>query len=276
MKSLTNKGINIDNNQSIKQIIQYWDESGLCSPDSSTSHKNQYIASLDNFVESKLLSDILAKYCSKTANNHKTGLDIGAGLGRFTIILAQYLHMVYALEPAVSLYDTLQERCQKISNIKVINTSFESYIPSEEIDITIVSGILYLYSDELVDHFFNKLSPMVKYGGIIILRDFIVQEKRKTIPSSFIKNGYCYYRNYQYWKDIASKHDLKCVEVFRSTPLYSVLFNIIIRIPGINKIISSSFVKDRYYNIINKERQKGNKSLSDESVTTVFITIKKV
>lgn len=260
----------------IDKIINYWDTAGISSFDSSTSIKNQDIASVDNYVESKILSDLINDYCITTTfnNSDKKGLDIGAGLGRFSIILAQYLQTVHALEPADSLYQELTERCKNIKNIRIFNTSLESFDSSDTYDIAIVSGILYLYSDEMVCNFLNKLIMHMNSNGTIIIRDFIVQNERKTLKSAYIKNGYCYYRNTQYWEDIAKKYQLDCIEIFRSTLGHSTPLNKIIQITGLSKIFTTSFMKERSFKkIINERRLK--KISFREDITTVFIILKK-
>ena len=47
----------------LDNIVNYWNTAGLCSLDSSTSMKDEHIAIFENYIESRLLSEILAKYC---------------------------------------------------------------------------------------------------------------------------------------------------------------------------------------------------------------------
>jgi len=260
----------------IEDIVKYWDTAGLSSPDSSTSKKSRYIASLDNFVESRLLSDIIHEYCEPAAKNkiQMRGVDIGAGLGRFSIVLAQHLPIVHALEPAESLFEKLTERCRNNRKIQTFNTSLESFVFSEPYDIAIVSGILYLYSDEMVCDFLKELSSMMKSEGIIIIRDFIVQNGGIMKKSSYIKNGYCYYRNREYWIATAQKNKLNCLETFRATPHLSPLINRIIQLFGISRIYSTSFMKNRWYEKMKKEREMKVNSLS-KGINTIFIILKK-
>ena len=136
-----------------EQIIKYWGKAGLCSFDSSTCAGDPYLASCDNFIESCLLEELIEKECPKDAS----GIDIGAGLGRFTVIMARHLECVHALEPAKKLYYKLADNCAEFNNVKIFNTDFESFNIHKDYDMAVVSGLLYLYPSDMVHEFLKKL-----------------------------------------------------------------------------------------------------------------------
>ncbi|WP_128694447.1 class I SAM-dependent methyltransferase [Methanoculleus taiwanensis] len=259
----------------LKSIVNYWDAKGLCSLESSTSLKNKYIASFENFIESRLLSDILVEYCQyNRKNDTHIGLDVGAGLGRFSVVLARHLKSVYAIEPAPRLYTKLKDRCKDIPEINVSNASFESFTPPEMVDVTVVSGVLYLYNDEMISHFMAKLCSHLQPGGIVIIRDFIVPGEIRKIKSSYVKEAYCYYRNPDYWRNVAEQQNMDLIQIFRSVPLYNLFVSKIIAFFRLNRLYSLSFVKEQAYAKISKARQERD-NLRTERVNTVFITLVK-
>lgn len=259
----------------LDSIVNYWNTAGLCSLDSSTSIKDKYSASFENYIESRLLSEILAEYCPGVQkSNPFIGLDVGAGLGRLSVVLARHLKYVYAIEPAPQLYVKLKDRCKNIQNISVSNASLESFTPPEMVDVAVVSGVLYLYDNETLSHFMDKLYSHLRPGGIVIIRDFIVSDETKVLRSSYVKGAYCYYRNPDYWRDVARTCGMSFVEIFRSVPLYNPYISKIMALPGLNRIYSLSFVKRLAYTRISKIRRE-NEDFKTGKINTVFITLVK-
>lgn len=257
----------------LNNIIDYWNTDGLSSFDSSTSRKDSYTASLDNYIESKLLSEILVDYCRRNQKNDMhVGLDIGAGLGRFSLVLARHLQHVYAIEPAPQLYAKLKIRCEDISAIEVYNTSFEAFFPSEKIDVIVVSGILYLYDDRMLSSFMDKLYSHLRPGGIVIIRDFIIPNEIRKFKSSYVKDGYCYYRDPNYWKGVADLHNMNLIEIFRSTPQYNPYISMAMNIIGLNRMYSIHYIKNRVYMKISKCRRE-KKNFTNNKISTVFIIL---
>lgn len=263
-----------DNNYGkLSDIVNYWNEAGLCSFDSSTSHKNIHIASFENYVESKLLSGILENYLIQN-NDKKIGLDVGAGTGRFSVILARYLDHVYAIEPALKLYMKLKERCKNFQNISVINSSLEAYESPLIYDVAIVSGILYLYDDEMMSIFMDKLHSNLKENAWVIIRDFIVTNDHKKIKSSYVEGAYCHYRNPDYWQSIANKWDMDLIEIFKATPTYNPLIAKLITNTVFSRLFNISWLKKRIY-LKMKEKREKNGGFSEGIINTVFIVLVK-
>jgi SAM-dependent methyltransferase len=266
---------NIGSQKLLDDIVNYWNAAGLCSLESSTSIKDEYIASFENYIESRVLSDIVAKYCQQIQKSDPVvGLDVGAGLGRFSIVLARYLKHVYAIEPARQLYVKLGDRCKNIRNISILNESLESLTLPIMADIAVVSGVLYLYNDEMLSHFMDKLNSHLRPGGIVIIRDFIVSDGTKKLRSSYVKGAYCYYRNSDYWRDVAEARGMNINEIFRSVPPYNHHILRVMALLKLNWIYSLPIVKKLAYKQILRTR-KGNENFKSGDINTVFIILEK-
>lgn len=268
---------NTESQKLLNYIVDYWNNEGLCSFDSSTSHKNKHLASFENYIESRLLSDILNDYLNQNVSE-QIGMDIGAGLGRFTVILARYLDHVYAIEPAPQLYAKLKGRCESFNNVSAINTTLESYKFSSGINFAIISGVLYLYDDEMIDAFMDDLNITLKGGSYVIIRDFIVTDAGKKVKSSYVKDAFCYYRNPNYWQVVANKWDMELIEIFKTTPVCNRFIRRMFEYPILGEILSRvydcSWFKDRSYLKMKDAREKSTLFLEDE-INTVFIVLMK-
>ena len=254
-----------------EQIIKYWDKAGLCSFDSSTCGGDPFLASCDNFIESHLLEELIEKEC----RNDTLGIDIGAGLGRFTVILARHLDCVHALEPAKNIYHKLADMCAEFNNVETFNTDFESFNTNGKYDIAVVSGLLYLYPDNMVNEFLKKLIDHLEPSGVVVIRDFIVRTAIKQIPSAYIKGGSCYYRNLQYWERVAKSFDLYLIGLFQSKPVYP--FKRLLRQYsklGMTRIFGVDIIKRQLYKHVKAKKDKGLIDFSSE-IQTVFIVMRK-
>jgi SAM-dependent methyltransferase len=257
-----------------KKIIEYWNKAGLCSFDSSTSHNDPFIASCNNFIESKLLEDLLKRKKKEIKAKVSKGIDIGAGLGRFTIILARNLEYVDALEPAKNLYYKLIHNCSNFSNVEPFNTDFESFNSKKDYNIAIVSGVLYLYPSYDIHKLFNKLLNHLENDGVIIIRDFISKNGEKKISSSYIEGNFCYYRDVHYWDSIAKSFGLELIQVFQSTPSYPFKgFRWLISRSA--RIFNVDFVKKVLYNNVKHKKDKGIIDFSS-GIQTVFMVMRKI
>ncbi len=257
-----------------KQIIEYWNNEGFCSFDSSTSRGNVYISSCNNFIESKLLENLLIMRNKEKKASVSNGIDIGAGLGRFTVILARNLKSVHALEPANNLYHKLIVNCLDFSNVEVFNTDFESFDIEKDYNVVVVSGLLYLYPAHDVHKFFKKLLNYLEDDGVIIIRDFISKSGEKTVSSVYIKDSFCYYRDVHYWDNIAKSFGLELIEVFQSKPSYPFKsFQSIY--DRLGRIFNTDIVKKILYKDIKRKKEKGIIDFSN-GIQTVFIVMRKM
>ncbi len=257
------------------KVIEYWNKAGLCSENSSTSYEDPSIAECTNFVESSFLKELICQDLEFKSQNELTiGIDIGAGLGRFTLLMSHHLNCVYALEPAKNLYEILSQKCCGSTNILVYNEDFEFFDTSKKFDYSVVSGLLYFYDDEMVATMISKLSRYMKPGGLIIIRDFIIEKGSLKLPSSYVNGWFCHYRDIEYWKALAENYNCIYVETFQVKPSYpfSKFMNLFSKF-GLTRVFRSNFIKRKfYYQLLrNKEQQTIDYS---NKIQTVFITLK--
>jgi len=257
-----------------KKIIEYWDKAGICSFDSSTCAGDKYLASCTNFVESRLLEGLLARHGYNGGKG--MGVDIGAGLGRFTVIMSRHLGSVHALEPAKSLYPELVSNCSGLDNVRVFNEDFEAFNIQEDYDAAVMSGVLYLYSDNMVTDSLKKLAEHFRPGSIIVIRDFIAKDQTRQVPSSYIDGGFCYYRDISYWTGLAKEHGFELVEVFQAKPTYPVpKLMRLLGITGLRRLFNVPLVKRIMYQNTETKRRKGVLDYSSSPILTVFLVMRK-
>lgn len=206
-----------------KRIICYWDAAGLCSFDSSTSIKDSNIANLESCIERRLMEIVIADHFRQNTKSNEISacLDIGAGLGRFTLVVSKYFNYVHAIEPATSLYQKLEKNCSAKKNIFVFYTDLENFNREDNYDFVILSGILYLYPNDLIKSTLQNIHRKMKNGGILLIRDFIINNGERQVPSKYVDGEYCYYRNPSYWEEIEKFANFIQTDVFSCGPCYS-------------------------------------------------------
>jgi len=148
----------------------------------------------------------------------------------------------------------------------------------EKFDLILTSGVLYLYDDELVDDFFNKIKTILNNEGSLIIRDFINLNEYLKKKSSFIKDGFCYYRTPRYWNSISKKHGFSEPYIIVSSPRLKVIKYFLL----INKKIFSNLPVSNPFNRMIKDNllikflnRFGNHKLKKNCINTVFICLKK-
>lgn len=261
--------------QSLKErIIEYWDKAGINSFDSSNNSTHPHLASCTNFVESRLLGELLERY--GLSKGDTSGIDIGAGLGRFTVLLARHLKLVHALEPASSIYSRLVTNCADFSNVKTFNIDFESFDAQEDYSIAVVSGVFSLYPDNMVRPFLKKLANHLKAGGVIVIRDAIVKDETIEVPSVYIEGSFCYYRNSQYWANLAQDIDFELFEKLQSRPSYIMprLHGLICNL-GLARLYSLNIIKRKMYQDTKAKWEKGILDFHNSPILNVFMVMRK-
>jgi len=257
-----------------ERIIKYWDKAGLCSFESSTSKNDPNIASCYNYIETHLLYNILTEYENCIA------LDVGAGLGRFTVVLAKRCRCVHAIEPAKRLFKKLSDNCGNLKNVKVFNTDLESFEFEAKVnyDFVILSGILYLYPDSMVINSLKIVARKLNLNGTILIRDFIVNNGRQIVPSKYVDGGQCYYRDSSYWVDVAKTLGLNQVNIFQCSKYLIPKFMPILTKLNLTRIFKNELVMDFLYKCLESKRRQnalyfGNQ---DQEIKTVFMVMKKI
>ncbi len=249
------------------RIIEYWNKALLCSLDSSTSHADPDLAYLDNAIENRILEQFLSVWAVDCGNC----MDVGAGYGRFAGLLGRFYSRVVLLEPANRIYKTLRSLWGQDPKIECYNCDFESYIDSRGFDLIFTSGVLYLYGDEMLEYFARKAISMLNENGILLIRDFVSVPNRQVVQSSYVENGFCYYRPPAFWDALANRLGVKLFEVRRSKPSFSWLRNryllSLLGVLGLKGIYRRQI-------IINSVMRFGNFHLVSRGINTVFIGMK--
>lgn len=231
----------------IDNIILFWADKGLANSYSSTYHSNfECFDYLDTVVQVKYLMNIIQKFWG---NNSLNILDVGAGVGRLSIPLAEIGHYVVALEPAESLYEELLNYRQnkKLENLECINELFENYKVQSDVkfDIIIFSGVLYFYDDSSLNEILDKTQNLLNKSGIIMVRDFFSKQNIDT-KSSAIPGARLRYRPFSFWENILSNKSMQIIHKYIANPKRAFqrkLFTRGIKIFGIkfNRLLSQIY-----------------------------------
>lgn len=256
-----------------QKILDYWNKDGLCSEDSPTSHGDSFLVKIDNYFETRQLSNFIEE--SSIVNEY--ALDIGAGYGRLSRVLAKHFQHVVALEGADRVFAVFEQEMRSFDNVISIHGSFEDFADrwENQFDLILASGILYLYKDEMVSSFFEAVKKNLVPKGIVVLRDFVVQGERIYKKSSYVQDGGCYYRNRSFWNDLADQYGMNVHKLVKSKPSLSFL-----RSPRIIKIIKFFNLADFLFRIISVDKYYSKFIRTRESLTkkdniyTVYIVIK--
>ena len=252
-----------------ERIIEFWNKAGICSFDSSTCARDSYLASCDNFIESRLLEELIEKKCQSNA----LGIDIGAGLGRFTVVMARHLKVVHALEPGKNIYNRLVDNCRDFGNVQTFNTDFESFNIQKDYDIAVISGLFCYYSPDMVQEFFKKLIRHLGKKGMILIRDFIIKKGVRQVPSAYIEDGFCYFRDLQYWINLAKEFGLTLSQVFQSRPSYP--FEKLIHLSGLSKIFGIDIVRSHIYKRLEYLREHKVIRFYGSEIRIVFMVLER-
>ena len=173
-----------DNNK----VIKFWGEKGLSNIYSSTCNEDNVISFSKNETEKQFLRYFITKY----KIDNKFALDIGSGLGRFTMFLSNFFNYVVSLEPSKNLYNQLKNNLKNYKNVFCVNKGFDSFIDSNKykFDLILISGLFYLITNYQANEILEKCKLMLNNGGVIIIRDFISKKliKGNRVLSEALKD----------------------------------------------------------------------------------------
>jgi len=218
----------------INKIVNFWANKGLSNQYSSTFSSIKFFDYIDNACQIKYLKKILMNHFNR---KYLRIIDVGAGLGRLTIPLAEAGHYVIALEAADSIYEDLLKKTKNLSNIECLNILFEDYLNKFDhqiFDVIIFSGVLYFYNDNSLSKIIHKSKNILDNSGIIIIRDTF--SKNSLIKKSIVDSEiYCYYRPFNFWNNIFLRESMKIKKKYSCNlqiPLIKRLFNLGIKVFG--------------------------------------------
>jgi len=120
-----------------------------------------------------------------------TVLDVGAGTGRMTLLIAKRVKHVTALEPSKKMLDVLREKAKKqqIFNIDCVNESFEQLEMASQYDLVIASFSLFMFDIKTA---LLKMDMLASKGVYLFMSasPWLDEELQKTIND-----------NISYWSD---------------------------------------------------------------------------
>jgi hypothetical protein len=196
---------------------------------------------------------------------------VGAGYGRFTGTFLSCFDEIVLLEAAPEIFSRLQSLWGGDNNIKCISDTFETFKDQNQYALIMASGLLYLYEDALVRQFFEKSRGMLEAQGLLVLRDFIAEPQR-VVKSSYVRDGFCYYREPKFWNEFAKASGFELLQLERSKPRLALLRN-----SRTLAVLSSLHIKSVLKNplIVNMSIKLGDwKVKQGEDVKTVFIVMR--
>ncbi|MCP4607829.1 MAG: methyltransferase domain-containing protein [Planctomycetes bacterium] len=213
---------------------------------------------------------MLGKLLSTWAVGRHKCLDVGAGYGRFTELLRRFYSEVVLLEAAERIYDKLVKFWSDRKGIRCHKSVFESYVDEEKYDLIFASGVLYLYSDEMLYAFAQKAVSMLTKEGLFVLRDFLSVQEPQMCKSNYVKDGFCYYRTPQFWTNFATRFGLELRLIKRSKPRICLL-----RYRQVLRIMKKLRLKWCYRcrPFISSLMHLGNFRIGGTGIQTVFIVM---
>ena len=135
-------------------------------------------------------------------SRHWNVLDIGSGMGRWSLWLAPAVKEVTALDISNEMlkYIRLKAKNENIENILLIKSDINDWnINNKECyDLIISSGILELLKDDACENLVNKIYFSLKKGGLVIFRDHLVKHPN-------IKNDFFFLRTKKYYMQLFSR-----------------------------------------------------------------------
>jgi len=99
----------------------------------------------------------------------QTVLEIGAGTGRFTMLIAPRVRHVTAVDISASMLEELAGKMakEKLGNIRLLHGDFSQIDFSERFDLIVAfSAIEYIKGEEAL---FNKIAELLNPGGRLVL-----------------------------------------------------------------------------------------------------------
>lgn len=127
--------------------------------------RNFYRSTKDTVTNDPFFLRVLAQVTSQT-----TVLDVGAGTGRFALALAPQAKHVTAVEPNASMLHYLRQEAaqQSLTNISLVQTTWQEAAADVEADLVICSHVLYPIRD--IEPFLAKLLNATRRTCYLYLR----------------------------------------------------------------------------------------------------------
>jgi len=139
-----------------------------------------------------------------------TLVDLGAGNGRWSFLLAPKLKKVIAVEYIKEFTKAMNEFILKqgINNIEVVNSSGEEFCRENIANICFVSGLLNYLDEEQYIKTIENITKTTKPGGVLFMRETI-----SVLDNEFIVDKYSDELETYYWSNYrTSKQHIDILE----------------------------------------------------------------
>ena len=104
--------------------------------------------------------------------SNKVVLDLGAGIGRFTVRFAEKAKSVTAVDYSHGFHETNQERSQHLRNVECRRADVLTWqYPTAKYDFVFSNWLMMYMDDANVPTFLSKVRSSLKPGGLVFFRE---------------------------------------------------------------------------------------------------------
>jgi len=150
-------------------------------------------------------------------------LDVGAGKGRITRHFFTIAKQIVAIEPFEPFFKVLLNLdIPPNTNVKLLNLTLSQYkkITDSKFDFIFTAGVTPYINDNEINEFFNNLGSLVKKSGVILVRDFCVEDQYSGDgPYGSIKSDLEIIRSPSGLMKIFKTNNLHCLKFRRAYPV---------------------------------------------------------
>lgn len=148
------------------------------------------------------------------ADRDGTVLDLGSGIGCWTEYFAGRFSRVVAVEASWPLYESQQERCATLLNVKSILGNVMLFEPEGQYEVVFLGGILMYLNENDVVPLLQKLKSSLRPGGVILCRESTVRLEAITRSGEYQAT----YRSVENYKDLFKQAGLTVAETELNVP----------------------------------------------------------
>lgn len=113
-------------------------------------------------------------------------VDVGAGTGKFTSLIAKRGNFIYAVEPNEEMRTVLTIKLKKYPNVKILGTCAEKTgIPDQSVDVIVAVTALHWFD---LSAFKLECHRILKQGGMIIVVYNPLKTELRKVTNDYKKN----------------------------------------------------------------------------------------
>ena len=141
-------------------------------------------------------------------------LDLGSGIGVWAEDFAGRFSRVTAVEGSHTLFQSLQERCARYTNLHPIHGDVRNFEPAASYDLVFLGGLLMYLNERDVIALLRKLVPCLQPGGMILCRESTVRGDAVALRGNY----QVVYRSVSDYRRIFAQCGLSIPHVERNEP----------------------------------------------------------